>query len=174
MTEPDEIANVFGIFHDGTIAGGSNSGSAAELLVEIECLAERVRQDYRRFTICLSDLTVVRFVPWTDAGADSIADITDFSEIVGLDLGVLSADSMGSTVRVACTQKRSGYGYSGGFLEIAAGGCQVRDEGGSEWALDALRKLSDAYWSDWAARSKNTDHRSPITANRSPLTDHTN
>lgn len=43
MTTPEEIAEVFGIFHDGCIAGGVEVGRTAELVVEIEYLAERIR-----------------------------------------------------------------------------------------------------------------------------------
>lgn len=157
MTEPDQIAEVFGIFHDGIIAGGVRSEDVAELIVEIEYLAELVRDDFRRFTICLGDPAALRFVPWINEGSDSMADITSFSEIVGLDLGVLSAEAIGSKVRVACTQDRLGFGYSGGFLEIFSSSCRVLDEAGSEWTLGELRKLSDAYWSDWATRKKQAD-----------------
>ncbi|MCB1133291.1 MAG: hypothetical protein KDN05_19375 [Verrucomicrobiae bacterium] len=154
MTEPSEIAEVFGIFHDGTIVGGAESVAATELIVEVEYLAERVRQDYRRFTIRFEDVGAMRFVPWIDEGADSIADITDFSVIVGSEFDILSAEAVDSTLRVACAQDRSGFGYSGGFLEFSACSCQVLDEAGSVWTLEELRKLSDDYWSDWAARNK--------------------
>ena len=106
MTGPNEIAEVFGIFHDGDIAGGTTAEDAAEVVVEIEYLGERVRPDYRRFTIRFSGFTGVRFAPWTDEGAPSIADITDLAEIVRLDLGILSADTEDGAVRVACTQDR--------------------------------------------------------------------
>ena len=47
MTGPNEIAEVFGIFHDGDIAGRTTAEEAAEVVVEIEYLGERVRPDYR-------------------------------------------------------------------------------------------------------------------------------
>ena len=106
----------------------------------------------------------MRFAPWTDEGAPSIADITDLAEIVRLDLGILSGDTEDGAVRVACTQDRPEFGFSGGFLEIAAGGCRVFDEGSSEWTLEELRKLSDDYWSDWEARNKQAQQ--DITPNR--------
>lgn len=155
MTEPKDIAEVFGIFHDGCIAGGTKVDRAAELVIEIEYLAERIRPTDRKFTVRIDDLEQVRFTPWADDGQSLVPDITGFAEIASLDLGVLSAEAEGLKVRIACTQDRPGLGYCGGFLEMAAGGCRVFDESGREWTLEELRKLSDDYWSDWAAGNKN-------------------
>lgn len=155
MTGPNEIAEVCGIFHDGWISEGTKTGGTADILVEIEYLAERIRPDFRRFTIRLEGVTELRFAPWTDEGAPLVPDITDFPEIARLELGLLSAETVNSIVRVACTQDRPGLGYSGGFLDMALEGCRVFDEAGREWTLDELRKLSDGYWSDWALRNKN-------------------
>jgi hypothetical protein len=155
MTEPEEIAEVFGIFHDGCISGGTKVYRTAKLIVEIEYLAERIRPTYRKFTVQIDDLEQVRFTPWTDDGHPLVPDITGFAEIASLDLGVLSAEAEGSKVRIACTQGRPGLGYCGGFLEMAAERCSVFDESGREWTLEELRRLSDDYWSDWAARNKN-------------------
>ena len=149
MNRPNEIVEVFGIFHDGVITGGSVAKSTAEIVVKIKYLGERIRPDYRRFTIRLSGFASVRFAPWADQGAPSIAEMTNLSEIAQLDLGILSAETEGEAVKVACTQDRPGLGYSGGFLNIAAGGYQVFDEGGSEWVLTDLQKLSEDYWREW-------------------------
>ena len=154
MTEPEKIAEVFGIFHDGCIAGATEVGRAAELVVEIEYLAERIRPADRKFTVRIDDLEQVRFAPWTEEGHSLAQDITGFAEIGSLDLGILSAEAEGPKVRIACTQDRPGFGYCGGFLEIVAEGCRVFDESGSEWPLEELRRLSDDYWIDWAARNK--------------------
>jgi hypothetical protein len=155
MTEPDEIAEVFGIFHDGCIAGGSQVDHTAELVVEIEYLAERIRPTDRKFTIRIDNLEQVRFTPWTDEGRPSIPDITSFAEIVLLGLEVLSAETEGPKVKIACSQGRPNQGYCGGVLEMAAEGCRVFDESGHEWNLGELSKLADNYWSDWANRNKN-------------------
>ena len=63
MTGPDQIAEGFGIFHDGTITAGLKPGSPHELVVEIEDLAGRISEDFERFTIRLNGLEAARFLP---------------------------------------------------------------------------------------------------------------
>jgi hypothetical protein len=155
MTKTEEIAEVFCIFHDGTIAGGSEIGFTADLVVEIQYLAERIRPTDQTFTMRIDNLEHVKFSPWMDVGYPSIPQITSITEILLLNLEVLSAEADGPKVKIACNQPRRELGYCGGLLEFAAGGCRVFDESGREWALDELRRLSDDYWRDWAARSKN-------------------
>jgi hypothetical protein len=162
MTEPEEVAEIFGILHDGCIAGGTKvDDHTAELVIQIEYLAERIRTSDRSLTIRIDDLEQIRFTPWTDEGHTLIPEVTDFAEIASLDLGVLSAEAEGPRVKIACTQERPNLGYCGGILEIAARGCRVFDEAGREWTLEELRRLSDDYWSDWAARNKNAQQDAP-------------
>ena len=155
MTDPEDIAELFGIFHDGSIARGTRVGHATELVVEIEYLAERIRPSDRSFTIRMDDLEKLRFTPWADEGQPEIPAVTDFAEITRLDLGILSAEADGTRVKIACTQDRRHPDYCGGLLEMTVGECRVFDESGCEWSLEELRKLSDGYWSEWAARNKN-------------------
>jgi hypothetical protein len=169
MTAPKEIAEVFGILHDGCIAGGTKVDHTVELVVEIEYLAERIRPSDRSLTIRIDDLEHIRFTPWTDEGHTLISEVTDFTAIATLDLGVLSAEAEGSMVKIACTQERPNLGYCGGILEIAAGGCRVFDESGRESTLEELRRLSDDYWSDWAARNKNHNKPAHPTAGNVPI-----
>jgi|APTNR8051073442_1049403.scaffolds.fasta_scaffold03514_4 hypothetical protein len=154
MTGSDEIAEVFGLFHDGWISNGTFMGGNAEIVVEIEYLAERVRPTYRRFTIHLEDVDAIRFSPWIEVGSPSVPCISNFSEIVGLQLGLLSAEAADSIVRVACTQDQRDRGFSGGVLEIAAAKCRIFDEGGEEWTLTGLGGLAEGYWEEWAAPNK--------------------
>lgn len=153
MTGPEEIAEVFGILHDGCIAGGTTVDHAVELVVEIEYLARRIRPTDRKFLVRIDGLEQVSFTPWSDDGRTVVPAITGFVGIASLGLGVLSAEAEGSRVRIACTQDRPGLGYCGGFLEMEAGRCRVFDESGREWSLEELRTLSDGYWREWAARN---------------------
>lgn len=168
MTEPDEIAEVFGIFHDGSIAEVTEVGSSAELVVEIEYLAERISPTYREFTVRLDDIEQLSYKPWIDEAHGLFTDIIGFTETVSLDLEVLSAEVDGKKVRIACNQHRADLGYCGGFLELVARECTVFDESGREWTVGDLRKLSDDYWSDWALRNKNAQRAMRGTQRKCP------
>lgn len=89
MTGPEEIAEVFGIFHDGSIAGGTTVDHAVELVVEIEYLARRIRPTDRRFLVRIDGLEQVSFTPWSDDGRTVVPAITGFVGIASLGLGAL-------------------------------------------------------------------------------------
>jgi len=163
MAEFEEIVEIFGIFHDGCIAGGRIADRSVEIIVEIQYLAERIRPTDQKFLIRIEDCDQMRFIPWIDDENPSIPDITHFDRIVSLDLEVLSAEADGSIVKVACNQARSNLGYCGGFLEIEAVGYSIIDESGREWNLEELKRLSSGYWNDWAAKNKNA-HQSTTSS----------
>ncbi|RYD63781.1 MAG: hypothetical protein EOP83_11345 [Verrucomicrobiaceae bacterium] len=144
-----DIAEVFGIFHDGSIAAPLSDG-LSEIVVEIEYLAERLSPSGSSFTIRFDDLERAAFSPWEESGQPALPVIMGLASILPLELEILSAKVVGDVVEVACSCLS--LDFPGGCLEIIASGCRVYDASGREWTLEELKKLADDYWDEWSSR----------------------
>ena len=81
-----ELCTVFDVFHDGWITELAEGPDRLTVTVTIEYLAERVRADYRRFTVELFAPYRCQFTDWEKW------QTTDLQRITDLELDILGAD----------------------------------------------------------------------------------
>ena len=147
-----DIADVFGIFHDGVIVAPLADHDDGEIVVWIPYLASRTSSGGDSFKVRFDGLEQVSFIPWEEEGQPVLPVITGFTAIFPLELEILSAEVRGDLVAMACSCR--GIECFGGNLEIIANGCRVHDESGREWGLEELKKLAEGYWEEWSSRGR--------------------
>lgn len=98
---PQELAQLFSIFHDGVLALVSADDDLA-LTVEIPYLARRVDPAFTRFAVRLESVADLRFVGWATPDARTAPE-----EIFGQALEIYRAEVEGDTVAERYTSRRS-------------------------------------------------------------------
>lgn len=157
MTIPmtiENIAQVFSIFHDGTIESATVGGSGVEMKIEIQYLANRIDKSFSSFDLELNGCEGFRFAPWCDQNEQKIDEITNFEEILRLDLEILSAKAAGTEVHVNCLAHSGHKSVSGGFLVFGATELLIFDESKRPISLPTLRSVCDGYWREREEESK--------------------
>ncbi|HEU4952066.1 MAG TPA: hypothetical protein VFT46_08930 [Holophagaceae bacterium] len=145
------MSDIFSVFHDGGISGHVFSQDRLDLQIDIAYLAERVHPSYKTFHILLTGVEELWFSTWPK-GPDAEPQVLRGPErIFEPELEILSSKSLGGLVEVICSQSSSECAYCGGELYFRADAAMVTDEGGREYSIEDLRRLSREYWDEWAS-----------------------
>lgn len=136
-----EIADIFGTFHDGGIE--SWEGDLKSLRLKIDCtyLAELIEPEFQYFYILLSALNIFEFHPWEGAVK------TEIDDALSPELEIGYANIEDGIVKVSCNQHDE-VGI-GGMLWIKAASISVQNEIGDQIDPSELYALSDKFWEQW-------------------------
>jgi hypothetical protein len=148
------IANLFSIFHDGSISHANMVNGNLKLEVEIRYLAERINPLFKKFILCLSDIRGVRFSTWPSNSEMQPSAIIDTALIFRTELKILEGDAIGGAIQVICSVSSKDCDYSGGELYFQADFAHVTDETGRPYSFSELCSLSSDYWEEWSSRNK--------------------
>jgi len=142
---PDKIAQVFSIFHDGTICGCT--GDLTKLTLKVECLylAELINPDFDSLYVVLSDISGLYFTAWS-ADEKSYERISVVQEIFEPELEIISTEIVEDIVIIHCRQDNAKLGKGGGELHLSCGSIKVLDQAGEEITIDYLSRLCKQYW----------------------------
>ncbi|MES3025338.1 MAG: hypothetical protein V4857_27500 [Pseudomonadota bacterium] len=149
----EDLSDIFSIFHDGEISRFSMEGDNLDLEIEIMYLAKRVSPSYRKFQVSLQHVQNISFRTWPNDLESEPATLSSLSHIFKAKLEILSGGSSGDFLTVICNQASPSFEYCGGTLYLLADHAFVEDEGGLEYSIDDLRKLSKEYWDEWSKRT---------------------
>jgi hypothetical protein len=152
LSSPSDIADLFSVFHDGEIVQHAAHGDDLQLRIRVTYLAMRIQPTFTFFDVDVVGVQNVEFTTWPDQEAEALRRMHSLDEIFTPRLQVLSGELEGALVRIVCNQPVARLGYSGGDLRFNARGAIVRDEAGSEWSIDQLKSLAEAYWNEWERR----------------------
>jgi len=147
----EDIARVFSIFHDGSIALISATPDLG-LKVEIQYLAERIAPQFSGFMVVLHNPQSVAFSPWYRDTDQTNPDLSEYKAIFDLELGVLQAEAKAGLIEVVCDAYPTDSSFSGGLLRFRAESATVSDESGRDYTVEELAELASGYWSDWASK----------------------
>ena len=152
---PQELAQLFSIFHDGALALVSADDDLA-LTVEIPYLARRVDPAFTHFAVRLERVADLRFVGWATPDVR-----TDPEEIFGQALEIYRADVEGDAVAVSVSTRADTAEDDGGTLYFQAERAIVRDENGRPCTLAELDQICAGYWDDFGAKDAPSAHPYP-------------
>lgn len=149
-TRLDDIADLFGIFHDGYFGSWTKAGTEFSFRIHIEYLAERIKPGFTTFDVVLSDVSQLQFVPWLrDLSAEKRV-LSDPLEIFGGQPDILDGKVVDGLVEVTCQQDDMACEFCGGVLTFHARGMTVADEEGRRRSIEEVRAFSRGYWDDFS------------------------
>jgi hypothetical protein len=150
----EAVAQVFSIFHDGSVVGCQRIGDDLNLDIEIEYLAQRVAPEYGGFSVSILGARDFSFTTWPKHAEQPAAIFSDPMEIFGSEPEILSSKIKDGFIEIALNESSRNVDYSGGILRFKADGIRVLDEGGYECGVETLGKICQEYWDEWARRHK--------------------
>ena len=112
--------------------------------MECEYLAERIDKSFDKFYIELSEIDKIELELWTEVDIPDIK--TELADIFEAELGIISADSKGNDVVVACDQDDKNFDYDGGNLSINCSYIKIFDQLKKEITVDQLLEICKNYW----------------------------
>ena len=148
------IANLFSIFHDGSISHANMVNGNLVLEVEIRYLAQRIDPSFKKFILCLSNIRSVRFSTWPSNLEMQPSEIIDISLIFRPELKILEGNPIGGSIQVICNVSSKDCDYCGGELYFQADFAHVTDEAVRPYSFSELCSLSSDYWEEWSSRSQ--------------------
>lgn len=102
------IADVFQMFHDGTIAGYEGDDSLLRLTIECQYLAEIINPEFELFYIELSEVTKFDLDAWNPIDQPPLI-LRGFKEALKAELEIGYSDVVDDHVRISCHQHESDY-----------------------------------------------------------------
>ena len=144
------IANLFSIFHDGSICHTNIVNGNLVLQIEIPYLAKRINPTFKRFILCLSNIRGVRFTTWPSNSEMQPSEIIDKDLIFRPQLEILEGVAIGDAIQVICSVTSQNCDYCGGELYFQADFAHVTDEAGHPYSFSELCSLSSDYWEEWS------------------------
>ncbi|AHM59127.1 hypothetical protein D770_08910 [Flammeovirgaceae bacterium 311] len=149
-----DIAEVFSLFHDGSIVGWTGDNDILTLKIDCLYLAERLNADYEYFNLILYKIYRLEFDPWTDPSENNKHFKNSLGEIFEAELEILYADVKDSSVEISFNQADPKYNYCGGNLYLACEAIKIFDQEMNEIKIDELKSICNNYWEDWKIKNK--------------------
>jgi len=153
ITGLENLKNMFSIFHDGCILNYEVREGNLVLEVEIQYLAQRISNKFKCFQISLENVEDLSFSPWYDDPSDKRA-ITTVEKIFTPELEILSAETEGKYLKIACNQPLPNLGYCGGDLYLKTSSALITDEANKSYSISELTTLCSEYWKEWRNKNK--------------------
>jgi hypothetical protein len=131
-------ANIFNIFHDGTITELCHINNDIELTIEIAYLAELINSSFRFFKVRLIKCEKCIFELW----AEESQIIDNLDKIKNLELEILEAKLEDYLLKVVCAHEIE----PGGILTISTEDILVYDESYQAISYEELDRICGLYW----------------------------
>jgi hypothetical protein len=152
IQNPDEIAQMLSVFHDGDMAAFRPDGLDLIVEIEIPYLTNRIQPGFKFFSVRFLRFRDLSFTTWPkDTGVDPWV-LEGTEEVLDVAPEILSAEAEGPIVKVICNQQNPSLPYCGGELRFVADGARITDQASREWSLPDLITLAREYWDDWSKR----------------------
>lgn len=151
---PENVSDVFSIFHDGGIIECHYENGSLLMEVEIQYLAERINPAFRRFMFRLFDVKNLHFSTWPSDLKSEPKVFREVATIFKTELEILEASFEEDQIKVVCNQHSPEFDYCGGELYLSATSAEVTDEAGKSYTIEELDTLCRGYWNEWANKNK--------------------
>lgn len=146
ITQPQEVADLFSILHDGRIDHWEGDGQRVRLRVCCDYLAQLIDPSFTYFTLELLQMQQVAFRTWPNPLNGPVEVLATMDQIFRPTLEILAAEVRENTIEVTCNQHDTACAYCGGVLSFTCLGAIVRDQGQRELTLEQLDALCQQYW----------------------------
>lgn len=147
---PENISNVFSIFHDGGIVNCHHENGSLLFEIEIQYLAERINPDFQKFMLRLNEVKNLYFSTWSNDLKSEPKVLRDTTTIFKSELEILEGNSEENLIQVVCLQHSPEFDYCGGKLCFSSTSVEVTDETGKGYSIEELAALCKSYWDEWA------------------------
>ena len=151
MTTIENIRDIFGILHDGTISRWTGDKGLLTLTIDCEYLAKLIDKSFDKFFVELIDVDLY-LSTWPNPFDLPVKTLTEPSDIFKAELEILSAEIKDRNVIVACNQHDIAFDYCGGNLIISCKAINVYDQNKNILTIDGLDVICKSYWNE---RNKN-------------------
>lgn len=158
-TNPEAIAELFSVLHDGWIVSHESTSGDLTLTIEIGYLAKRLNPEYRSFTVRLINVRDVRFEYWLEDPAAKPREATSLDGIFDKPLEICEGevDAARGVVSINLfTGPSTSLDHSGGKLSFRADDVIIHDAGRVERTLHELTTLAADYWNEFRKRGRRT------------------
>lgn len=145
ITNIEHIAQVFSIFHDGSIALEEVTLTYQCWKIDCQYLAEMLQPEYNYFFVKLYGLTLLEFHPWNNDLEAPLAIWASPQQIFRDDIEILSTVVEEDKVKIYGNLSTSDH-YSGGELCINCQGLTIADETQQLLTLSDLKQIATNYW----------------------------
>jgi hypothetical protein len=152
IENPENISDIFSIFHDGKIIKCNREKDSLRMEVEIEYLAKRINPGFKKFMIHLAGIEDILFYTWPSDLKSKPELFTDTNIIFKPELEILGSDFKAGQIEIVCNQHSPNFDYCGGELYLTATVAEVADEGGKRYSLAELEILCNGYWDELGNR----------------------
>lgn len=143
---PENISDVFSIFHDGGIANCHHENGSLIIEIEIQYLAERINPDFQKFMLRLDDVKNLHFSTWSSDLKSEPQVLRDTTTIFKSELEILEGNFEEKQIKVVCIQHSPEFDYCGGELYFSSTSVEVTDEAGKGYSIEELYALCKSYW----------------------------
>jgi hypothetical protein len=142
------IADIFSIFHDGSISQASYKNGQAKFSIDIEYLAERVQPSFQKFFVVVHGFSAFGLRTWSSQFNEAVQIITVFEQIFIPELEILGGEVEDGHISLNCLGEANEYRE----LFFSAEGVTVTDQAGKEYSFADLACLCREYW-EWQNRT---------------------
>lgn len=146
MTTHQNLADIFSIFHDGTITDWSGDMHHLRLTIECEYLAELINPTFDTFYVELFGIEFLEFEPWPDPVDLPVILQTDIPAIFQTELGILNGEVGENCVKIICETLERNIGYVGGILHLNCSDAGMFNQQQQPITLDRLKEIATIYW----------------------------
>ena len=154
MISPDQLHDIFNIFHDGVIESAQIIDGDCFLHIGIAYLANRINPEFEGFEVQLKNSTIFHFEGWFREVSKGTCKICDFKAIFGNEIEILSAEAQEGRISIACNIHDFESDFCGGTLSFKSDVAFVLDPMNRSYSLDELDQLCKEYWNDWSGKNK--------------------
>jgi len=154
VTQKQDMADVFSIFHDGSIEEYKVEKESIFLKIYCQYLAKNINPFYEFFWVKLNQLNSISLLPWLKNSQEELF-WTNIDLIFEKELEILNAKiTLEDTIQVFCDCsnifEENEVNYVGATLEFDCYSILIFDENKQEINLDYLKKIAAKYWKEFS------------------------
>jgi hypothetical protein len=149
MNAAAELATLFSILHDGTIASAKGTEERLTLRVECQYLAERFQADFYFFYIELAEISDFSFTSWEASGLVTTGVAAALTVILREDFEVVNAQVENGNAIISLLSPGTSGTSNGGDLLINCKQVALFTQEKRALALETLQQAAHSYWSQF-------------------------
>ena len=140
MIEPKQFADIFNMFHDGSIMAIEHREDALVLTIDIEYIAELVNPQYKVFFVYLFGVEDISLTAWYRNDFKRSETFTEVEKIAKLEPEILSAKPVGKKVSISCNFHNN---FACGKLNFNANSLTILDKNNKEVTQEEFKGLCE-------------------------------
>lgn len=146
ITNKENQAQLFSIFHDGTLSFNTFQHWA----VDCQYLAEKLNPTYSSFILELHGIKILSFHPWFQDTTTPSEIWQEPSQIISLELEILGAELVQNEIKIFCQDDFAQEEVVGGELYLEVEGITLFTQEKELFSLAELKDLATDYWTKFA------------------------